>query len=214
MTVKEAIEITGGLSKPSKMPGHGYSIPATSCVTGSRMRKVEGSVCSSCYACKGRYMFPNTQRAMKKRLEAISDPRWEDAMVTLLEHEKCQYFRWHDSGDLQNEEHLKRILNIARRTPVVKHWVPTIEIKMLQNIQDIPENVNIRISSPMINKIANTTVVTSFKPTISLVATEDVLSGFKSVHICPATVHKGRCDDFKCRACWDRNVAVIVYKKH
>ena len=34
-TVKEALQITGSLSKPSKMPGWAYGLPAKECKTGS-----------------------------------------------------------------------------------------------------------------------------------------------------------------------------------
>ena len=55
--------ITGGLSKPSKMPGYAYNLPATECKIGSKLVKVPGSVCHGCYALKGRYRFPNVKDA-------------------------------------------------------------------------------------------------------------------------------------------------------
>ena len=44
MKLKEAKEITGGLSNPSKMPGKAYSIPASRCNVGSRLAKLVDSV--------------------------------------------------------------------------------------------------------------------------------------------------------------------------
>ena len=49
MLVKEAKEITGSLTRTSKMPGLSYSLPAWECKTGSKLRKVKDSVCSMCY---------------------------------------------------------------------------------------------------------------------------------------------------------------------
>ena len=46
MLKKEAKEITGGLSKPSKMPGPAYNLPAVNCITGAKLVKVPGSVCA------------------------------------------------------------------------------------------------------------------------------------------------------------------------
>jgi hypothetical protein len=43
MLIKEAIAITGGLSKPSKMPGPAYNLPAAACLTGAKLVKVRGS---------------------------------------------------------------------------------------------------------------------------------------------------------------------------
>jgi hypothetical protein len=44
MLKKEAIQITGGLSKPSKMPGPAHNLPAQRCITGAKLVKVPGSV--------------------------------------------------------------------------------------------------------------------------------------------------------------------------
>ena len=52
MKVKEAKQITGSLTRTSKMPGLSYSLPAWECKTGSKLRKIKGSVCASCYALK------------------------------------------------------------------------------------------------------------------------------------------------------------------
>jgi len=71
MLKKEAIEITGGLSKPNKMPGPSINLPATQCITGAKLVKVKGSTCSGCYALKGRYRFKNTLTAMQRRLDRL-----------------------------------------------------------------------------------------------------------------------------------------------
>ena len=59
MNTLEASTIVGGLGKPSKMPGKAYGLPAKECNVGSRLRDVPGSVCETCYALKGRYVFDN-----------------------------------------------------------------------------------------------------------------------------------------------------------
>ena len=43
MLKKEAKEITGGLSKPTKMPGPSFNLPATACITGAKHVNVKGS---------------------------------------------------------------------------------------------------------------------------------------------------------------------------
>ena len=47
--------ITGGLSKPSKMPGYAYNLPALHCKPGAQLAQVPGTTCHGCYALKGRY---------------------------------------------------------------------------------------------------------------------------------------------------------------
>jgi len=63
MLKKEAKLRTGGLSAPSKMPGPAFNLPARACLTGAKLAQVPGSVCHGCYALKGRYRFPNVQKA-------------------------------------------------------------------------------------------------------------------------------------------------------
>ena len=111
MLKKEARKITGGLSAPNKMPGPSINLPAWNCITGLKLQAVKNSVCAGCYAMKGRYRFPNVREAMDKRLAALADPRWVDAMVTLISGEP--FFRWHDSGDIQSIEHLENIESIS-----------------------------------------------------------------------------------------------------
>ena len=41
MLKKEARKITGGLSKPSKMPGPAHNLPAWNCITGAKLQKVK-----------------------------------------------------------------------------------------------------------------------------------------------------------------------------
>ena len=107
MLKKEATAITGGLSKPSKMPGPAHNLPAWNCITGGKLQAVKGSVCAGCYAMKGRYRFKNVRAALDRRLQALTDPRWVDAMTALITGEP--WFRWHDSGDIQSAQHLKNI---------------------------------------------------------------------------------------------------------
>jgi hypothetical protein len=50
MNTTEALKLVGGLSKPSKMPGWAYGIPAAECKTGAKLKLVPGSTCEGCYA--------------------------------------------------------------------------------------------------------------------------------------------------------------------
>ena len=60
----EAVAICGSLSNPSKMPGHGYALPASRCRIGSLLQLIPKSVCFHCYAMRGRYLFPRVKAAM------------------------------------------------------------------------------------------------------------------------------------------------------
>ena len=151
MLKKEARLITGGLSKPSKMPGPAHNLPAWRCITGVKLQAVKGSVCAGCYAMKGRYRFKNVREALDRRLAALQDPRWVQAMVVLIKNHK--FFRWHDSGDIQSPEHLKNIFEVCKQTPDTQHWMPTREVKFLTLMDPdvVPKNLIIRISSHMVD---------------------------------------------------------------
>ena len=115
-TVKEAWAEVGGLSKPSKMPSYGYSLSAFKCKVGSKLREVLNSTCANCYALKGRYIFPNVQEALDRRMDKLqNNPKWVDAMIYLILHycTKTKVFRWHDSGDLQSVGQLIYIVTVS-----------------------------------------------------------------------------------------------------
>ena len=109
-TLKQAKELIGGYTVTSKMPTISYSISAKDCITGSKLRKIENSVCSDCYALKGNYVryAKNIEKAQNKRLKAIFSKDWTNAMIYIMNHQKqvikSGLFRWHDSGDLQSME--------------------------------------------------------------------------------------------------------------
>jgi len=199
MKTNEALKIVGGLSKPSKMPGWAYGLPAAECKTGSKLVKIPGSVCSGCYALKGCYVFPVVQAAQYRRLEATKSPLWVGAMALLINSKKSKEFRWHDSGDVQDEEHLLKIFAVCKLTPDVKHWMPTREAWVKAFLPECPENLIIRFSMPMIDQAAaggwaNTSTVVSAGAT------------------CPAPKQNNECKD--CRACWNKDVKNIAYGKH
>ena len=200
MLKKEAEKIVGGLSKPSKMPGPAYNLPASACITGQKLAKVPGSVCAGCYALKGRYRFNNVQAALQRRLQAIESPEWVEAMIVLIKPHK--FFRWHDSGDIQSLKHLENIFRVCRATPGTNHWLPTREAQFLKRLKvnQVPRNLIIRMSSHMIDQAP-----VNFWPWTSTVTSGEGRS-------CPAPEQGNECKD--CTACWDRTVPNVCYGKH
>lgn len=213
MLVKEAEQIIHSLSEPSKMPGYGYGLPTWACITGSKLREVEGSVCSKCYACKGHYTWEPPRKAQDKRLISLGDPRWVEAMITVLKHKKVRYFRWHDSGDLQSTRHLKNIIKVAEGLPDMMFWLPTKEKKILADYfrrsDYVPPNLCIRLSAPMID------TAPSKLPEHWPVEVKTCTVHFKEEPHgveCEAYKRGGECGE--CRACWDWNIDNVSYKRH
>jgi hypothetical protein len=206
MTIKQIQERTGTLSNPSKMPCHGYSIPAIHCKIGSILAKRKGTVCSNCYALKGRYVFPNVQAAMEKRFNAVMhSPTWVEDMTELInKKEKSGYFRWHDSGDLQNVEHLEKICQIARNLPHIKFWLPTREYRTVQEYKGIiPDNLIIRLSAHKVNVDGPASLAEKLMVETSAVSTTE--------YNCPAPDQGNSCGD--CRKCWTKG-ETVTYKEH
>ena len=200
MKTNEALNLVGGLSKPSKMPGWAYGIPAKECKTGAKLQQVKGSTCYNCYALKGCYVFPVVQAAQYKRLDSIKHPAWVKAMVMLINSKKTKFFRWHDSGDVQSVKHLAKIFEVCRRSPDVQHWMPTREAWVKPYLSRAPKNLVIRFSMPMVDQEAAT----------SWPHTSTVVSG--PGRTCPAPDQDNACGS--CRACWDPSVRNVAYGKH
>ena len=201
MKVKEAAAITGSMTRTTKMPGLSYSLPAWECKTGSKLRKIKGSVCASCYALKGNYTrYKAIKAAQYVRLEALKDQRWIAAMVAQVIRQK--FFRWHDAGDIQSMEHLYKIFRVCELTPETKHWMPTREAQFLKDIdpETVPKNLIIRMSSHMVDQAP-----VKFWPW-----TSTVISG--QVPTCPAPKQNNKCGS--CRQCWTRSVKNVSYGKH
>lgn len=225
-TKKAALELAretiGGLSEPSKMPWFSYSIPASKCLTGSKLSQLEGTVCSDCYACKGRYAFQNVQAAMERRYDTLSI-RLDDwvqnfsavlnRLADLEDDQNKLFFRWHDSGDLQSTDHLHAIVRIAWKCPLIMFWLPTREYGIVsdylkKNGEMIPPNLTIRLSTHMVDSLN--------PPKIGGFVTSSVHSKPEGIPAnsaeCGAYTRGGKCGD--CRLCWDSSVSNVSYPKH
>jgi hypothetical protein len=205
MLIKEAKKIIISLSKPDKMPGYAYGIPAPECKTGSKLRLIPNSVCAGCYAMKGNYIrFPEIMKAQYKRLAALQDPRWVEAMATVINSQavsKHKVFRWHDAGDVQDLAHLNKIFEVCELTLGMQHWMPTREAWIRDHLERCPKNLIIRLSMTMIDQAA-----AGSWPHTSTVTTKP------GARTCPAPDQGGQCGS--CRQCWSKEVTNISYGKH
>src|SRR5258706_6691640 len=192
LTTKEASAICGSLSNPSKMPGHGYALPAQRCRLGSLLQLIPKTVCHCCYALRGRYLFPNVKAAMEKRFFSLSDPQWVEAVSTLIHQSGDRYFRWHDSGDLQGLAHLGKIVQVCLNLPRVRFWLPTREYQTVEAYRRmggrIPANLCIRYSAHLVDGLP---------PARYGLPTSGVHSGKtaipKAAYICPAPKQNMQC---------------------
>lgn len=210
-SVTEALSVIGGFSAPSKMPGYSWSISAKICQVGSKLRLIPGSTCSTCYALKGQYQFPNVAAAHARRYAALDNPLFEEAFVfALLEtyrRTRATYvrrgkeiqenrFRWFDAGDIQSLEMLEMINRIALATPKLRHWLPTRELEYVRQFKakhgPFAKNLVVRPSTPMMgDRFKNQPMGLPF-------STVDRVD--KDIKACPAASQGNQC--LNCDACW------------
>ncbi|MEA3242870.1 MAG: hypothetical protein U9Q19_05440 [Pseudomonadota bacterium] len=225
-TVKEAVIITGGLSRPHKMPGKAWGIPASLCKRGGKLREIAGAVCHECYARKGRFVFPNVAAAYMRRYQAYQHrdrSQWIQAMVFLINKQTKKdipYFRAFDSGDLQDVAMLRAWIEVAFQLPHIHFWLVTRERGIVRRAlkattYPVPGNLLIRVSGDMMDDEGP-----SGFTHIGLVQSKTDLKTWKGLvkanrpgrwH-CPAPLQGGMCDS--CRACWDKQVTKVIYMEH
>ena len=213
ITYKQAVDAVGTPSNPSKMPNIALGSSATHCVTGSKLRHVEGSVCYACYALKGFYAMSPAINAgeirYRKIMESKNNPQpWIDGCTRIILSKRGpdkNWMRWNDSGDLHGAWHIANIVQVALNTPNVSHWLPTREYKFVKDYIEsggiIPENLTIRISAHMVDQSAPDIYGL---PKSEVRTTEDAT--------CPSRFQDNSCGD--CRKCWSKEVEVVSYYKH
>lgn len=210
MTLELALTIIGGpLQTATKMPCYTYSISAKACKRGGKLYKVPGSVCNKCYARRGNFVRPTIQISLDRRMVATEHPLWVDAMVVVLNAcEFSGFFRWFASGDLQSLGHLVKICEVVKRTPHIKHWLPTHEIGILGAFKragfEFPSNLTVRLSADMLEQQPNPKTMSDLGIVGGAVS--------KQQWNCRAPQQENRCQ--ACRVCWDKRVRVVTYKYH
>jgi hypothetical protein len=187
------------------MPCHSYSIPAIECKTGSKLAKVPGTVCFKCYARKGRYVFGSVKAALARRFKSLKRPKWVEAMVVLITAAGEEFFRWHDSGDVQSVAHLRNIFKVAKRTVLTRHWLPTKEFAIVKKAGPPPGNLVIRLSAHKVDTMPPPNVIGSM-------VYSDRSKVPEGVFFCEAKSRDNKCAP--CRACWDPAVRVVAYPQH
>jgi hypothetical protein len=129
-------------------------------------------------------------------------------MIERIPESKAGHFRWHDAGDLQSIEHLEKIVDVAKRLPKIRFWLPTRErgIVRAYNAQfgPVPRNLALRVSTTMVDG----PVPKGFALTSGVHSKGTKPPGRE----CPAYKQGNQCRS--CRACWDRRVKHVSYKRH
>jgi len=114
-----------------------------------KMSKVEGSICSKCYA--------NRLLAYRKSLESkleFNSILLSETVLPMkdLPRINALYFRFNSFGELINDNHLANLLNICRANPRTTFTLWSKRIGMIRGIQDKPKNLILIYSNPNLNR--------------------------------------------------------------
>lgn len=198
------------ISVTSKLDGiRSWSLQALDTCPGSIAAPGElVDACKGCYATTGNYRFENVKAPRRHNKEDWARLEWVDDMVQELN--KDRFFRWFDSGDMYALGLAEKMLEVMKRTPWVKHWLPTRMHKfpkfalVLREMAALP-NVSVRFSSDSVTG----EYTKKLHGSVIIPAPEDVKKGMK---LCEAYLNDGKCKG--CRACYDKKVKVIAYPAH
>lgn len=198
------------LSITSKLDGiRSWSLQALETCPGSiESPGVLVDACKGCYATTGNYNYPNVKAPRAFNKEDWQRLDWVSDMVQALDADR--YFRWFDSGDMYSLGLAEKMLEVMKRTPWVKHWLPTRMHKfpkfalVLAEMQ-VLENVMVRPSS---DSIRGEFIV----GTHGSVIVENAAVVPEGATLCRAYENAGKCSG--CRACYNKDVPVIAYPAH
>ena len=197
------------LSKAGKMPCRSWSLQAIDTCPASIGSDGElVDACKGCYATTGNYRFPNVKKPREHNKEDWQRDSWVDDMDAELDNDR--YFRWFDSGDMYHIQLARKILEVMKRTPWVRHWLPTRMHKfakfapVIQEMNNLP-NVVVRLSS---ESVIGETI--SGANTSTIIPTPEQATA--EMTVCEAYSRDGKCGP--CRKCWDKDVTVIAYPAH
>ena len=198
------------LSVTSKLDGiRSWSLQALETCPGSvESPGVLVDACKGCYATTGNYNYPNVKAPRAFNKEDWHRLGWVSDMVQALDSDR--YFRWFDSGDMYSLGLAEKMLEVMKQTPWVKHWLPTRMHKfpkfalVLAEMQSL-SNVMVRPSSDSISG----QYIPGTHGSVIVESPSELPAG---VTLCKAYENAGKCSG--CRACYNKDVAVIAYPAH
>lgn len=198
------------ISTTSKLDGiRSWSLQALDTCPGSLSAPgVLVDACKGCYATTGNYRYPNVKEPRAENREDWQRLEWVDDMVKALDSDR--YFRWFDSGDMYALGLAEKILEVMKRTPWCKHWLPTRMHKFPKFQSVLTEmmkldNAMVRFSSDSIRG----EYISGLHGSVIVPDPETIPSG---VSVCHAYKNGGKCSG--CRNCWNKSIPVIAYPAH
>jgi hypothetical protein len=191
------------LTWTSAMSCWSWSLPAGRAGACPAEHRAPGSICESCYAQQGNYLFRNVRDAQAARFAYLkANPR--DCLTTIgdfLNDNAITHFRVHDSGDFHSLQMIELWTRLVAACPHTLFWFPTRTylfpnwLPALRTLHRQP-NACVRPSAlsfgdepPVVPGLGHGTV--------------SIHHQVPGIHTCPKSLLGGSCSDHSCRTCWD-----------
>lgn len=171
------------------------------------------TICSSCYAQQGNYLFRNVREAQAARFAFLkSEPsRFFSLLTHFLTTNDIPFFRVHDSGDFHALWSVHLWTDIVRACPATRFWFPTrtylfpawlpslARLHRLPNACVRPSALRFGDEPPCADGLGHGTV--------------SIHQSLPGITDCPKSLLGGDCDSHGCRTCWD-DTTYVNYRPH
>lgn len=168
-----------------------------------------------CYASKGCQQIATVQAAYYRNLRLYnSDPdNFFEQVYCKVKFAGLPKVRWFDSGDLVDADFFRRMVELCRKTPDVKHMAFTKRYEIVNDYIDkngnLPENLNIMFSAwhqlwEVPNPHGLGVAYVDFKDK----SLNPVFP--KNAFVCPG--RESTCS--ACGACFNKNLKAVIFHQH
>lgn len=204
---------TSLLTWTSAMDCWSWSLPAGKNGACPMESRAANSICNSCYAQQGRYLFRNVRGAQLARFAYLKEtPDLCLSQISDFIHSnRLPYFRVHDSGDFHSLDMIHRWTLLAASIPNTSFWFPTRGwvfphwMDALATLAALP-NATVRPSALHFGDEPPT--IPNLSP-----GTSSMEEPAAHIHDCPKALLGGSCGSNYCRTCWE-DIAPVNYYPH
>lgn len=180
---------------------------STSCETNKyclEHSKIEGSICSKCYAQRQMKMYKNMSECFQRNAKELTSRVLDFDELPLT---NVLYFRFEAFGDLINTTQVINYFNICKKNPNTRFALWTKNPFLIKPVADQkPDNLQIIVSSMFINKEID---ITKF-PFADKVFTVYDKETIKKENI---DINCGAKSCLSCHLCYDKNDVIKIKEK-
>lgn len=133
-------KLFGGMGKPCLVKTASFSTePLKTCPWAGECK-------TYCYGCKGNFRkyWRSMLRVWQRNFEALLAGDFvERSVAELLARRSLKALRWNREGDTFNRAYRDKVIEVARRTPQVQHYLYTKSVKLWKSAGTLPTNLTV-----------------------------------------------------------------------